>query len=70
MFYTSKGVTEVWDHFLQKNAQGRNGVFHVADYYVVHTVSPYFMLHPTKLSAWLVTWPETAGRITLQACPG
>jgi len=70
MFYALKGITEVWDHFLQNNAQGRNGNFHVADYYVVRAVSPYFMLHPTEPSAWFVTWPGTAGRITLQACPG
>jgi len=54
MFYTSKGVTEVWDHFLQNNTQGWNGNFHVADYYVICAVSPYFMLRPTEPSTWFI----------------
>jgi len=62
MFYASKGVTEVWDHFLQNNAQGKNSNLHVADYYVIHTVSPYYMLCPTEPSAWFVPWPGTAGK--------
>ncbi|KIM75435.1 hypothetical protein PILCRDRAFT_13682 [Piloderma croceum F 1598] len=62
MFYASEGVTKVWDNLLQTNAQGRNGGFHAKDYYIVHAVSPYFMLHPTKLSAWFITWPGTAGK--------
>src|SRR6202044_3120428 len=52
MFYASEGVTKVWDNLLPNNTQGRNGSFHIADYYIVRTVSPHFMLHPTKLSAW------------------
>ena len=62
MFYASKGVTELWDRFLQDNAEGRNGNFHVTNYHVVRAVSPYFMLHPTKPSAWFVTWPGSAGK--------
>jgi len=62
MFHASKGVSEVWDHFLQKNAQGRNSVFHVADYYLVCAISPYFMLHPTEPNTWFITRPGTAGK--------
>jgi len=62
MFYALKGVTVVWDHFLQNNAQGRNSNFHVADYYIIHTVSPYFMLCPTEPSTWFVPGPGTAGK--------
>ncbi|KIM82995.1 hypothetical protein PILCRDRAFT_7436 [Piloderma croceum F 1598] len=62
MFYASEGVTKVWDNFLQSNTQGRNGSFHAKDYYVVRAVSPYFMLYPTKLSTWFITWPGTAGK--------
>jgi hypothetical protein len=62
MFYTSDSVTQLWNHFLQDNTKGRNGNFHVADCHVVCTISPYFMPHPTKLSAWFITWPGTAGK--------
>ncbi|KIM91886.1 hypothetical protein PILCRDRAFT_61 [Piloderma croceum F 1598] len=62
MFYASEGIAKVWDNFLQTNAQGRNSSFHAKDYYVVRAVSPYFMLHPTKLSAWFITWSGTAGK--------
>ncbi|KIM73589.1 hypothetical protein PILCRDRAFT_15100 [Piloderma croceum F 1598] len=51
MFYASEGVTK-----------GRNGGFHAKDYYVVHAVSPYFMLDPTELGAWFVTWTGTSGK--------
>ena len=37
-----------------------NGNFHVTDYHVVRAISPYFMQHPTKPSAWFITWPGTA----------
>jgi hypothetical protein len=62
MFYASDSVTQLWDHFLQDNAKGRNSNFHVTDYHIVCAVSPHFMLHPTKPSAWFITWPETAGK--------
>ncbi|KIM71261.1 hypothetical protein PILCRDRAFT_17225 [Piloderma croceum F 1598] len=62
MFYASEGVAKVWDNFLQMNAKGRNGGFHAKDYYVVRTVSPYFMLDPTEPGAWFITWPGTAGK--------
>ena len=62
MFHTSKGVTAVWDHFLQNNAQGRNGNLHVGDYYVTRAVSPYFMLRPTNPSAWFIPGPGIAGK--------
>ncbi|KIM71020.1 hypothetical protein PILCRDRAFT_17484 [Piloderma croceum F 1598] len=52
MFYASEGVAKVWDDFLQTNAKGRNGGFHAKDYYVIRTVSPYFMLDPTEPGAW------------------
>jgi len=65
MFYASEGVAKVWDNFLQNNAQGRNGCFHAKDYNVVCAVSPYFMLHPTRPSAWFITWPGTAGKDNL-----
>jgi hypothetical protein len=56
MFYTSDGVTQLWNHFLQDNAKGRNSNFHIIDYHVICAVSPYFMLHPTKLSAWFIVY--------------
>jgi len=62
MFYASEGIAKVWDNFLQSNAQGGNSSFHSKDYYVVCAISPYFMLHHTKLSAWFITWPGTAGK--------
>ena len=62
MFYATVGVIELWDRFLQDNAKGRNGNFIVTDYHVVRAVSPYYMLRPTKPSAWFVTWPGTAGK--------
>ena len=62
MFHASKGVTAVWDHFLQNNAQGRNGNLHVGDYYVIRAVSPYFMLRPTNPSAWFIPGPGIAGK--------
>jgi hypothetical protein len=62
MFHASKGVTAVWDHFLQNNAQGRNGNLHVGDYYVIRAVSPYFMLRPTDPSAWFTPGPGIAGK--------
>jgi hypothetical protein len=61
IFYTLEGVTQLWNRFLQDNAKGRNSNFHITDYHV-HTVSPYFMLHPTKPSGWFITWPGTAGK--------
>jgi hypothetical protein len=30
--------------------------------YVVRIICPYFMLRPTKPSAWFITWPGTAGK--------
>jgi hypothetical protein len=51
MFYATVGVVQIWDRFLQDNAKGRSGSFHVTEYHVVRTVSPYFMWHPTKPSA-------------------
>ena len=59
MFCASSDVTQLWNHFLQDNIKGRNNNFHIANYHVVHAVSPYFMLHPTKPSAWFITWPGT-----------
>jgi hypothetical protein len=62
MFYASDGVTQLWNCFLQDNTKGRNSNFIVTDYHVVCAVSPYFMPHPTKPSAWFITWPGTAGK--------
>ncbi|KIM79016.1 hypothetical protein PILCRDRAFT_10674 [Piloderma croceum F 1598] len=62
MFYASEGVAKVWDDFLQTNAKGRNGGFHAKDYYIIRAISPYFMLDPTELGAWFVTWTGTAGK--------
>jgi hypothetical protein len=62
MFYATVSIIQLWDSFLQDNAKGRNGNFIVTDYHVIRAVSPYYMLHPTKPSAWFVTWPGTAGK--------
>jgi hypothetical protein len=62
MLYASDSVIQLWDRFLQDNAKGRNSNFHVTDYYIVRAVSPYFMRHPTKPSAWFITWPGSAGK--------
>jgi hypothetical protein len=62
MFYTTVSVVRLWDHFLQDNANGKNSNFRVTDYHVIRAVSPYFMWHPTKPSAWFITWPGSAGK--------
>ncbi|KIM78244.1 hypothetical protein PILCRDRAFT_11461 [Piloderma croceum F 1598] len=62
MFYASEGVAKVWDNFWQTNVKGRNGSFHAKDYYIVHAVSPYFMLDPIEPGAWFITWPGTGGK--------
>jgi hypothetical protein len=65
MFYTSEGITKLCNYFLQDNTEGRNGNFHITDHHVIHAISPYFMLHSTKLSVWFITWPGTAGKDNL-----
>jgi hypothetical protein len=62
MFYATVSVVQIWDRFLQDNTKGRSGSFHVTEYHVVRAVSPYFMRHPTKPSAWFITWPGSAGK--------
>ena len=69
MFYALKGVTEVWDHFLQKNAQGR-------DIFMLLTTTLFAPSAPTSCCIPLSWVPglspglELLERITLQGCAG
>jgi hypothetical protein len=62
MLYALDSVIRLWDCFLQDNAKGRNSNFHVTDYHIIRAVSPYFMWHPSKPSAWFITWSGSAGK--------